>query len=67
MGWWIQDEEGHSFSGDTGMLWGDGPADILDAALDKIVKEFQEKWGRPATQKELEAGFKFSLGGGRYS
>jgi hypothetical protein len=53
MGWWsIDGMEG-------GRVMGDGPADIMGAALEKIQKEYQEDWGRPATKTELRACFNF--------
>jgi hypothetical protein len=35
MGWWSADEQGHSFATAEGdeMLWGDGPADIVDEMI----------------------------------
>ena len=59
MGWWTTNEEGVSFV-ESELSWGDGPADILDEALEQIDKEFIEAWGRPATTEELLAGLKFS-------
>jgi hypothetical protein len=68
MGWWSQDEQGHSFASAEGeeMLWGDSCADILDNAIDEIVKEFKEAHDRRPTRAELLAGMKFSLGGERF-
>lgn len=63
MGWWSTDKHGHSFAKDADdpeMVWGDGPADILDAALAKIIGEFQTDWGRKPTISELRAGLEFS-------
>lgn len=46
MGWWEQDAEGHSLV-ETGLpvekqlLWGDGPADIIDSALTRIIEHCQ--------------------------
>lgn len=66
MGWWQQDTEGHSFAdamaGETiAGVWGDHPADLLDAAFDAIDAAFMEEWGRKPTRQEVEAGIKFSL------
>jgi hypothetical protein len=68
MGWWSQDEQGHSFAQAEGedMLWGDEPADILDNAIDAITVSFQAAHGRRPTRSELLAGMKFSLGGDRF-
>lgn len=66
MGWWSTNEDGVSFisfSEEVEMVWGDSVADILDAAIDRIDKEFQSAWGRRATTEELVAGVRFSLGG----
>jgi len=61
MGWWHQDEEGHSFCGE--MLWGDSVADIMDNAIADITKEFSKEKQRTPTKDELRAGLEFSLGG----
>lgn len=61
MGWWHQDEEGHSFSGE--MLWGDGVADVMDSAIAAITEEFEKDQLRRPTKDELRAGLEFSLGG----
>lgn len=65
MGWWTQDEEGHSFSFalDKEMFWGDSVADIMDSALADIDDEFLKRYGRKATKAELQAGLLFSFGG----
>lgn len=63
MGWWTQNEHGHSFAHAEGeeMVWGDGPADLMDNALGKIVAEFERDQGRRPTPAELRAGLEFSL------
>jgi len=69
MGWWSQDEQGHSFAqaeGPEEMMWGDGPADILDNAIDQIIKEFERDHDRRPTRQELLAGMKSSLGAERW-
>lgn len=65
MGWWTQNKQGHSFAvnEDVEMVWGDGPADILDGAINEITARFQESYGRDPTRDELRAGLEFSLGG----
>jgi hypothetical protein len=66
MGWWTQNQQGHSFAqNEEGpeMVWGDGPADTLDSALRQITNEFQQAQGRNPTPEELHAGLEFSLGG----
>jgi hypothetical protein len=64
MGWWRAGEDGSSMRAEeTGLVWGDGPADILGNAIDEIAAEFREAYGRKPSRAELEAGLKFSLGG----
>lgn len=41
---------------------GDGPADLMGAALNDIAHLYQEEWGRPPFLEELEACFNFVLG-----
>ena len=63
MGWWRAGRDGSSLHlEETGLVWGDGPADILDNAIDAIVAEFQAAYGRKPSRIELEAGLQFSLG-----
>jgi len=63
MGWWNQKPDGTSLEViDTGLVWGDGPADTMDTAIAEIVHQFQSAWTRKPTKAELEAGLKFSLG-----
>lgn len=65
MGWWTQNEQGHSFAKAKGdeLLWGDNVADILDGAIDSITDEFDKAYDRKPTKAELRAGLEFSLGG----
>ena len=60
MGWWKQDDEGNSFAMESDLIWGDGPADVLDPALESIFAQFQEARGRKPTEAELKAGLMFS-------
>lgn len=63
MGWWTTNKQGKSFAQDSKnpeMVWGDSVADIMDDALDKIIKEFERTWSRVPTVEELEAGVRFS-------
>ena len=63
MGWWRAGKDGSSLHlEETGLVWGDGPADIMDDAIEAIVTQFREAYGRKPTRDELEAGLKFSLG-----
>jgi hypothetical protein len=61
MGWWTATEDGGSFATSGNLMWGDSVADIMDEALAKIVKEFQDAHGRKPTQPELISGLLFSL------
>lgn len=65
MGWWRQDEKGHSFApvDPPDMWWGDGPADVMDSAIAAIAEDFQRDQGRRPTKAEVRAGLEFSLGG----
>lgn len=72
MGWWkineIEDNEntglynalpnedkaGNEYSGD-------GPADIMDNAIELIITEYNKTWGRAPTRNEIIASFEFSL------
>jgi hypothetical protein len=45
------------------MYNGDGPADIMGAALKKIDEEYRAAWERPAKKEELMAVFNFCLNG----
>jgi hypothetical protein len=65
MGWWEQNEQGVSFADAEGeeMVWGDGPADTMGAAVDEIVAEFERDWDRKPTKAEIRAGLEFVLGG----
>lgn len=38
---------------------GDGPADVMDAALKKIVSLYDASWKRPPKEEELKAVFNF--------
>lgn len=62
MGWWETNKNGNSFIMDTDMVWGDRPADVMDNAIEKIVKIFEDEVGRKPTLDELNAGFRFSMG-----
>jgi hypothetical protein len=65
MGWWTQNEQGHSFATAAGaeMVWGDSVADILDGAIAEIADEFEQQYNRRPTKDEVRAGLEFSLGG----
>ena len=62
MGWWsITDESGGiSPYGNVGLCNGDGPADILDDAIERVIKEYEESWGRKPYIEELQAAWNFS-------
>ena len=62
MGYWNSAADGSSLQAeDTGIIWGDQPADILDDAIDAIVSKFTEDVGRVPTRAEMEAGWLFSI------
>jgi hypothetical protein len=62
MGWWNSGADGSSLhEEDTGLSWGDGPADTMDEAIEQIVEEFLSTWGRKPLRAEIEAGLRFSL------
>lgn len=62
MGYWNTNQQGSSLlTEDTGMYWGDAPADIMSAAIDKIRKTFREDVGREPTIGEIRAGMEFAL------
>lgn len=44
---------------DAALYNGDGPADLMSAALDDIDLEYRRTWGRPAKPDELKAVFEF--------
>ena len=56
MGWWdLNIQEGTEVCGDE-------PADIMGEALDKLVKLWQDVWGRNPTGREIVETLKFSSG-----
>jgi hypothetical protein len=59
MGWWDADEKGNSFA-QGGLTWGDGPADVIDEALERIDTLFEQAWQRKPTLAEVQAGLMFS-------
>jgi hypothetical protein len=78
MGWWNSTSEGQSLQPEsTGIIWGDGPADILGPALasygkkgkvkslikecEKIGKQFEDGLQRPPTKQEMIAGVLFEF------
>lgn len=63
MGWWNSAPDGSSLLvEETGLVWGDGPADVMDAALEEIRTQFDSTYHRGPTREELIAGLLFSLG-----
>ena len=63
MGWWSTNTKGESFTANNGvkMLWGDGPADLMDDAVARIIREFQSNFDRKPTHDEMVAGLLFSI------
>lgn len=68
MGWWNAARSGASLQmEETGLLWGDSPADVMDDAIAEIRMRFCEEVGREPTIGEIRAGVEFSLGSGTRS
>lgn len=78
MGWWemtntkfggidldkaLRRSQGKKVAPNTGLVMGDGPADIMGAALHKIVRQYKRDWGREPTRREIKACFNFCFGG----
>lgn len=70
MGWFAVSAAGGSYPDDTisltgggDLMWGDGPADLLDTAIEAIIAEFEAHDERPPTKAEIRAGLEFALGG----
>lgn len=62
MGYWRASATGESLQvEDTGLIWGDRPADIMDQAIRDILDVFQEDRDRDPTEAEIRAGLLFSL------
>jgi hypothetical protein len=62
MGYWNQGRDGTSLhTEDTGLIWGDAPADVMDEALFGIRVLFSAHVGRPPTADEIRAGLEFAL------
>lgn len=64
MGYWKTTRNGASLqTEDTGLVWGDAPADVLSGALDQIREIYRTELGREPLLGELRAGLEFSLMG----
>jgi hypothetical protein len=61
MGYWKQSANGESLQLEGDLIWGDQPADILDAALKEIIAVFKRDRERAPTADEIKAGLLFSL------
>lgn len=62
MGYWSTNETGNSLVVEnTGMVWGDAPADAMDEAIAVISKAFKNDVGRLPTKAEIRAGLEFAL------
>lgn len=63
MGYWNAGEDGSSLHvAPTGLVWGDSPADEMDAAITRIVADFKLDVGRYPTKQEIRSGLEFALG-----
>ena len=61
MGFWSSTETGGiAQKGDSPFIWGDGFADIIDAAIIEIRAEFEVVCGRPATDEDVRRGLIFA-------
>lgn len=62
MGWWhIKENEPGVHTEKTDLTIGDGPADIMDKAIEAIVKNYKENIGRSPYKVELDALLAFCL------
>lgn len=61
MGWWqIDEKQTDRLNSETIMLVsGDGPADVMDACLDRVKKQYLAEFGRKPYRRELETLFDF--------
>ena len=76
MGWWRMNENGgikckqectlqNDIPGrdkSEELHMGDGPADIMSEAVDRIIEAYKEAWGRPPCMKELHGCLNFING-----
>jgi hypothetical protein len=61
VGYWQQDDEGHSFvETDDGLVWGDTPADVIGGAIEEVKVAFVKDLGRLPTKREILAGIQFT-------
>lgn len=64
MGYWNATMAGESLVPiDTGVYWGDTPADILAEAIQQIDAAFQRDLGKRVSLAELQAGLLFGYQG----
>jgi len=66
MGYWkmkgsFSDLFGHAKPEEITGVWGDTPADIMGHAVDEIIEDFQEQFGRMPTKTELKNGLLFTI------
>lgn len=61
MGWWKMGRKagGISTKYDMKLVMGDEPVDIMQKAIDGIIKSYKNKWHREPTLIELQNCFKF--------
>lgn len=59
MGYWSKDWS------EDGPVWGDDPADLMAAAVEKIAEIFEKDMGREPTIEELHYGLDFVAEGAR--
>lgn len=62
MGYWNAGKDGSSLHAkETGLVWGDEPADAFDSALQKITRAFKRDMDRSPTKDEIRSGLEFAL------
>ena len=61
MGWWqIDQKQTDRLNSETiKLVSGDGPADVMDACLERIKKQYLTEFGRKPYRQELESLFNF--------
>ncbi len=65
MGYWPQDKAGNSFAinPESEMIWGDGPADTIDATLEEIFVDYRQQHNRLPSPDEIRQMLQSALSG----
>ena len=62
MGYWNATRDGKSLqTEDTGLIWGDAPADVINMAIKEIRETFRKDLEREPTAGEIRSGLEFAL------